>query len=60
VTRYHPSEFEKVGLRYRCAHCDAEPGEWCYTKSNIPSQFLHAPRHYRAMEYRERRNRRTR
>lgn len=56
MTRITPSDYEALMLRWPCAHCHVPVGEWCVTKSGRPCQFLHAPRHYKAAEYKRRSN----
>lgn len=52
MNQSRPSKYELLELTFTCNRCCAEPGEWCTTKTDRPSQFLHADRHYQAMSWR--------
>lgn len=37
-------ELDQLALEYTCGFCGMGPGEWCRTKSDIKTQFLHSSR----------------
>ena len=51
MTYTTPTEFEWLMLRWPCQHCHAKVGDWCKTRTDRQSQFLHAARFYKAKEH---------
>lgn len=50
MTWNKPTPFERLELGFICDYCHQQPGEWCRTRSNQRSQFLHGSRFHRAVE----------
>lgn len=43
MSRTKPNDLERAELAFPCLTCDAEPGDWCVSRSGAWAPYLHEP-----------------